>query len=85
MVDQRQLILVVDTDAQGFPILDDQSMNESNGSPLVIEYPEDRLVPTEDAPTHTFYIYALILHWHQSLTTDECAQRAIEQLADEAF
>ena len=85
MADQRQLVPVVDTDTQGFPVLDDQSMNGSNGSPLVIEYPEDRLGPAEDAPTHTFYIYAPILHWHQSPTTDESARRAIEQLADEAF
>ena len=76
---------MVDTDVQGFPTLDDQSMNGSNGSPLVIEYPEDRLGPAEDAPTRTFYIYAPVLHWHQSPTTDESARRAIEQLADEAF
>ena len=78
MADQRQLIPMVDTDVQGFPVLDDQSMNGSNGSPLVIEYPEDRLGPAEDAPTRTFYIYAPVLHWHQSPTTDESARRAIE-------
>ena len=76
---------MVDTSAQGFPVLDDQSMNGLNKSPLVIEYAKDRLGPTEEAPTCTFYIYALVLHWHQSPTMDEPAQRAIEQLADEAF
>ena len=76
---------MVNMDAQGFPVLDDQSMNGSNGSPLVIEYLEDRLGPTKDVPTYTFYIYALVLHWHQSPTMDECARQAIEQLADEAF
>ena len=65
--------------------MDDQSMNELNGSPLVIEYPEDRLGPTKDAPTRTFYIYAPVLHCHQCPTTDEPARRAIEQLTDEAF
>ena len=85
MEDQQQFVPVVDTDARGFPILDDQSMNGSNGSALVIEYPKDRLGPIEDAPTCTFYIYAPLLHWHQSPTTHEPAQRAIEQLADEAF
>ena len=69
----------------GVSVLDDQSMNGSNGSPLVIEYAEDRLGPTKDAPTSTFYIYVPVLHWHQSPTTDELARRAIEQLADEAF
>ena len=69
---------MVDTDAQGFPILVDQSMNGSNGSPLIIEYSKDRLGPTEDAPTRTFYIYAPVLHWYQSPTTDESAWRAIE-------
>ena len=76
---------MVDIDAQVFPVLDDQSMNGSNGCPLVIEYPKDRLGLTEDAPTRTFYIYAPVLHWHQSPTTNESAQSAIEQLADEAL
>ena len=78
MADQRQLVPMVDTDAQGFPVLDYQSMNESNGSPLVIEYPKDRLGLTEDAPTRAFYIYAPVLHWHQSPIIDECARWAIE-------
>ena len=65
---------MVDTDAWRFCVLDDQSMNGSNGSPLVIEYAKDRLRLTEDAPTHTFYIYAPVLHWHQSPTTDELAR-----------
>ena len=85
MADQQQLVPVVDTGAWGFLVLEDQSMNGSNGSPLVIEYAEDRLGLTEDSPTHTFYIYAPVLHWHQSPTTDEPAHRAIEQLAEEAF
>ena len=85
MADQQQLVPVVDVDTQGFPVLDDQSMNGSNGSPPVIEYPEDRLGPTEEAPTCTFYIYAPVFHWHQYPATDESARRAIEQLADEAF
>ena len=71
MADQQQLVLVVDTDAQGFPVLDDQSINGSNESPIVIEYPKDRLGPTEDAPTRTFYLYAPVLHWHESPTINE--------------
>ena len=54
MADQQQLGLVVDLDTQGFPVLYDQSMNGSNRSPLVIEYAEDRLGPTAEAPTRIF-------------------------------
>ena len=82
MIDQQKLVLVVDINAWGFPILEDQSMN---GSPLVIEYAKDRLGPTEDGLARAFYIYALVLHWHQSPTTDELACKAIEQLANKAF
>ena len=85
MADQQKLVTVVDTGDLGFFVLEDQSMNGSNGFPLVIGYAEDRLRPTEDSPTHSFYIYAPVLHWHQSPTTDEPAHRAIEQLAQEAF
>ena len=48
MADQQQLVPVVDTSAQGFPVLDDQPMNGSNWSSLVIEYAKDRLGPTEE-------------------------------------
>ena len=48
----------------GVFILEDQSVNGSNGSLFVLEYAKDRLGPTEDAPTCTFYIYAPVLHWH---------------------
>ena len=78
MTNQQQLVLVVDTDTQGVLVLEDLSMNGSNGSPLVIEHVEDRLGPIEDAPTRMFYIYAFVLHWHQSPTTDEPARKAIE-------
>ena len=60
-------------------------MNGPNGSPLVIEYTKDRLGPIEEALTRAFYIYAPVLHWHQSPTMDEPARQAIEQLADESF
>ena len=53
-------------------------MNGSNGSLIVVEYPEDQFGLTEDAPTRTFYIYALVLHWYQFPTTDNFARRAIE-------
>ena len=56
-------------------------MNGSN----VIEYVEDWLGPIEEASARTFYIYALVLHWHQSPTIDELARCAIEQLDDQAF
>ena len=60
-------------------------MNGSNGSPVVVEHLEDWIGPIEDAPGQAFYIYAPMLHYHASPTTDELACRAIEQLVDEAF
>ena len=84
MADQ-QLIPVAGMYDQGVPRIEDTSMNGSNGSPIVVEHPEDRIGPTEDAPSWTFYIYAATLHWHASPTIDESARRVIEQLAYEAF
>ena len=41
--------------------VEDTSMAGSNGSPLV-EYPEDQVDPTRDAPEHLFYVYAPTIH-----------------------
>ena len=77
MADQ-QLIPVAGMYDQGVPVQDDTSMNGSNGSPIIVEHPEDRIGPTEDAPGRTFYIYAPTLHWHTSPTIDDSTRRAIE-------
>ena len=77
MADQ-QLIPVAGMYDQGVSVQDDTSMNGSNGSPIIVEHLEDRIGPTEDAPSWTFYIYAPTLHWHTSLTTDKSTRRAIE-------
>ena len=45
-------------------------MGGSNGTPLV-EYLDDRLEPTEDAPMRLFYIYAPTIHCHTVLLTTE--------------
>ena len=56
-----------------------------NGLRLV-EYPEDRLGPSQDAPIRLFYVYALMIHWHtvSSAIEDESTRRVIERLANEA-
>ena len=61
-------------------------MAGSNGSPIV-EYPEDRLGPTWDAPERLFYVYGPTIHWHtvSSTVEDEPAHRVIERLVDEAY
>ena len=61
-------------------------MAGSNGSPIV-EYPEDRLGPSQDAPRRLFYVYAPMIHWHtMSLAVeDEPTRRLIKQLANEAY
>ena len=61
-------------------------MAGSNGSPIV-EYPEDRLGPLQDAPGRLFYVYAPTIHWHivSSIVEDEPACKVIERLADEAY
>ena len=66
--------------------LDDTSMAGNNGSPIV-EYPEDRLGPTRDAPERMFYVYAPTIHWHtvSSTVEDELAHRVLERLANEAY
>ena len=46
--------------------VEDTSMAGNNGSPLV-EYPEDRVGPTRDAPERLFYVYAPTIHWHMVL------------------
>ena len=85
MAEEQQLVPVVGAHVQDVALVDELSMNGSNGSPLRVEHVEDRLGPSEDAPNRTFYIYAPVLHWHASPTPDDSARRAIEQLADEAF
>ena len=59
--------------------IDDTSMDDSNGSPIV-EYPEDRLGQSQDGPGHLFYVYALMINWHtvSSAVEDELARRVIE-------
>ena len=66
--------------------VDNTSMAGSNGSPIV-EYPEDRLGPTRDAPKCLFYVYAPMIHWHtvSSIVEDEPARRVIERLVDEVY
>ena len=66
--------------------IDDTSMAGSNGSP-VVEYHEDRLGPTRDAPERLFYVYAPTIHWHTVSSTieDEPRRRVIERLANEAY
>ena len=84
MTDQ-QLILVAGTYDQDALAIENTSIEGSNESPLVVEHPEDRIGPTEEAPNRMFYIYAPMLHWRMSPTTNESARRAIKQLANEAF
>ena len=69
-----------------FNAVEDTSMAGSNGSPLV-EYPDDRVGSTCDAPERPFYVYAPTIHWHtvSSAAEDEPARRVIERLADEAY
>ena len=69
-----------------FNAVEDTSMAGSNGSPLV-EYPDDRVGPTSDAPERPFYVYAPTIHWHtvSSTAKDEPACRVIERLTDEAY
>ena len=50
MADQH-LILMVGTYDQGALAIEDTLINGSNGSPLVVEHPEDWIGPTEDAPS----------------------------------
>ena len=78
--------LVPSGSAMTYNAVEDTSMAGSNGSPLV-EYPEDRVGPTRDAPERLFYVYAPTIHWHTVSTAaeDEAARRVIEQLADEAY
>ena len=66
--------------------VDNTSMAGSNGSPIV-EYPEDRLGPMQDAPERLFYVYAPTIHWHTMSSTveDEPARRVIERLANEGY
>ena len=66
--------------------VEDTSMAGSNVSPIV-ECPEDRLGPTQDAPECLFYVYALTIHWHtvSSTVEDEPTHRIIERLANEAY
>ena len=62
------------------------NMAGSNRSPIV-EYLEDRLGPSQDAPGRLFYVYAPTIHWHivSSAVEDEPACRVIERLADEVY
>ena len=78
--------LVPSGSAMTYNAVEDTSMAGSNGSPLV-EYPEDRVGPTREAPERLFYVYAPTIHWHTVSTAaeDEAAHRVIEQLADEAY
>ena len=66
--------------------MNNTSMAGSNGSPIV-EYPDDRLGPTRDAPEHLFYVYAPTIHWHvvPLMVESKPARRVIERLADETF
>ena len=59
--------------------VDDTSMAENNGSPIV-EYPLDRLGPTQDAPGCMFYLYSPTIHWHtvSSAMEDEPTRKVIE-------
>ena len=50
-----------------------------------MEHVEDWLGPSEEAPNCTFYIYALVLHWHASPIPNESIRKAIKQLTDEVF
>ena len=52
-----------------------------------MEFPEDRLGPTQHAPEHLFYVYAPTIHWHtvSSTVEEEPTRRVIERLADEAY
>ena len=65
---------------------DGTSMASSNGSPIV-EYPEDRLGPSQDALGPLFYVYAPTIHWHivSSIVEDEPTCKVIERLANEAY
>ena len=78
--------LVPSSSEPTYNAVDDISMAGSNGSPLV-EYPEDRLGPSQDASRRLFYMYAPMIYWHtmSSVVEDELACRLIEQLADEAY
>ena len=62
MAEEQRLIPVVGTHVPDLALVDELSMNDSNGSPLRVEHAEDRLRPFEEAPNRTFYIYALALH-----------------------
>ena len=69
-----------------YNVVDDTGMGGSNGSPIV-EYPEDRLGPAQDAPGRLFYVYAPMIHWHtvSSPMEDEPTCRVIECFTDEAY
>ena len=68
MAQEQQLIPV--GDAVDKNVVDDTSMQGSNGSPIV-EYPEDRVGPTQDTPERLFSIYTPTIHWHVAPSTKE--------------
>ena len=77
--------LVSSSSGPTYNAVDDTSMVNSNGSPIV-EYPEDRLGPSQDTIGRLFYVYAPMIHWHivSSAVEDELAWKVIERLANEA-
>lgn len=62
---------MVGIDVQILILVEDLSMNGSNGPPLVVEHPKVLLGPLEETLNYTFYIYTLVLHWHAFPTTND--------------
>ena len=57
-----------------------------DGNPLV-QFPNDRVGPTEAVPNQRFFIHAPQFHWHVVPTPaiDDGARRAVERIAQDAF
>ncbi len=69
--------------------LSDVTMNgqgSDGNNPLVVE-PEDRIGPTEEAPTRLFWQAEPHFHWHVAMEApvDHEARSAIESIAQDAF
>ena len=82
---QQQLALYVPHDESMGSGTNGEGSN-GDGNPLV-QFPNDRVGPTEAVPNQRFFIHAPQFHWHvvQTPTVDDGARRVIERIAHDAF
>ena len=82
---QQQLALYVPHDESMGSGTNGEGSN-GDGNPLV-QFPNDRVGPTETVPNQRFFIHAPQFHWHvvQTPTVDDGARRVIERIAHDAF